>query len=309
MDIMARGVMVPIEFDEEGNVLDGYHRLQICKELGIEDYPKIVRTGMSDEDKRTHARKLNMARRQITKEQRQAIVRQQILNNPEKSDRQIASRLGIDHKTVGAQRREMEAGGEIPHLKESVGADGKRYPRYSMPTPQEKEMETGGEIPHLKESVSADSEWYPCHPAPQPSQFGTLTEADEIIFEDMPELLGDEPSHNPGQPCNLCSSTEADEVFFEDEPKRMAQPERDCISDKLHDAISTVLNVPHDEAALHSLEREIGYLMREIYINGLNDAIERLTLFRDRIQNFEDHGHEEIEYSEDYNREEAEYAD
>ena len=38
-DIQLRGVMVPIEFDEKGNVLDGHHRLQICGELGITDYP------------------------------------------------------------------------------------------------------------------------------------------------------------------------------------------------------------------------------------------------------------------------------
>ena len=34
-DIKERGVMVPIEFDELGNTLDGHHRLKICEELGI----------------------------------------------------------------------------------------------------------------------------------------------------------------------------------------------------------------------------------------------------------------------------------
>lgn len=34
-DIQERGVMVPIEFDEAGNILDGYHRFKICQELGI----------------------------------------------------------------------------------------------------------------------------------------------------------------------------------------------------------------------------------------------------------------------------------
>ncbi|MBQ3448601.1 MAG: ParB N-terminal domain-containing protein, partial [Synergistaceae bacterium] len=57
-DIAERGVMIPIEFDEQGNVLDGYHRLQICAELGIKDYPKVIRAGMSESEKLTHARKL-----------------------------------------------------------------------------------------------------------------------------------------------------------------------------------------------------------------------------------------------------------
>lgn len=44
-DIAVRGVMVAVEFDEDGNVLDGHHRLRIAKELGIADalIPSIVR--------------------------------------------------------------------------------------------------------------------------------------------------------------------------------------------------------------------------------------------------------------------------
>ena len=47
-DIAERGIMAPIEFDESGNVLDGHRRLKICAELGIENYPKIVRTGIGN---------------------------------------------------------------------------------------------------------------------------------------------------------------------------------------------------------------------------------------------------------------------
>ena len=46
-DIAERGVMVPIEYDEHGNVLDGHHRLQICAELGITDFPTVIREGMT----------------------------------------------------------------------------------------------------------------------------------------------------------------------------------------------------------------------------------------------------------------------
>src|SRR5687768_2923035 len=37
-DIAARGVQVPIEYDEEKNILDGHHRKRICDELGITDF-------------------------------------------------------------------------------------------------------------------------------------------------------------------------------------------------------------------------------------------------------------------------------
>lgn len=128
-DIAARGVMVPIEFDEHGNVLDGHHRLMICNELGINDYPKVVRAGMTESEKRTHARKLNMARRQLNQEQRRELIREQLRETPEKSDRQIANSLGVDHKTVSVRRNELEGTGEIPQLASTTGADGKERPR------------------------------------------------------------------------------------------------------------------------------------------------------------------------------------
>lgn len=128
-DIAERGVMVPVEFDEFGNVLDGHHRLRACKELGITDYPKVVRAGLSEEGKRTHARKLNMLRRQLTREQRQELIRQQLRETPERSDNSIAKDLGVDHKTVSSQREELEATWEIPKLDRTIGADGKVRPR------------------------------------------------------------------------------------------------------------------------------------------------------------------------------------
>lgn len=128
-DIARRGVMVPVEFDEYGNVLDGHHRLKVCEELGIKDYPKVIRAGMTEEEKRTHARKLNMARRQLSQEQRRELIRQQLRETPEKSDRQIAAGLGVDKNTVNKQRKEMEGTGEIHQLKTNIGADGKERPR------------------------------------------------------------------------------------------------------------------------------------------------------------------------------------
>ena len=37
-DIAERGVLTPIDLDEQGRVLDGHHRLRACAELGITDY-------------------------------------------------------------------------------------------------------------------------------------------------------------------------------------------------------------------------------------------------------------------------------
>jgi len=129
-DIAERGVMVSLEFDENGNVLDGHHRLKICAELGIEDYPKIIRAGMSEPEKWTHARKLNMARRHLTREQRRELIQAQIKDTPELSDRQIAKMLGVSNSTVSLLRRELIENGQVCESHTSLGSDGKEYKRY-----------------------------------------------------------------------------------------------------------------------------------------------------------------------------------
>lgn len=65
-DIRQRGVMVPIEIDEDGNILDGHHRKQIADELGISMPTPIVRKGWKEYQKRLHAARLNLARRHMT---------------------------------------------------------------------------------------------------------------------------------------------------------------------------------------------------------------------------------------------------
>lgn len=144
-DIQKRGVMVPIEFDEHGNVLDGHHRLKICAELGIKEYPKVIRAGMTEAEKRLHARKLNMARRQLSQTQRETLIQTQLKETPEKSDRQIAAGLGVSNSTVSLQRKKMVQSGQLCESHSSIGADGKERPRQVQrkpvtifnPTPRE----------------------------------------------------------------------------------------------------------------------------------------------------------------------------
>lgn len=128
-DIEKRGVQVPVIYDEEGFIIEGHNRVAICEELGITDFPKEVKTGLSEQEKRDLARALNVQRRQLSRTEKQEAVRDQLRETPEMSDRQIAKALGVDHKTVGAQRESLEGTGEIPQFNETVGADGKTRPR------------------------------------------------------------------------------------------------------------------------------------------------------------------------------------
>lgn len=64
-DIARRGIKVPIEMDENGEVLDGNTRMQIAEELGITDYPTVVRSFSSDLERKLHVIALNTHRRHM----------------------------------------------------------------------------------------------------------------------------------------------------------------------------------------------------------------------------------------------------
>lgn len=124
-DIIARGVLVPVEYDEAGNILDGHHRVQICESLGLVDWPRFVRKGLTEEEKRAHARALNLSRRHLTAAQKRDIIEAQLKETPSISSRAIAARMGVDHKTVATVRGRLESTGEIPQLERTEGRDGR----------------------------------------------------------------------------------------------------------------------------------------------------------------------------------------
>lgn len=74
-DIAARGVQVPVELDTDGTILDGHHRLRACGELGITDYPTVIRKFDTEQDKLAHVLGLNLRRRHLGQAEKQALVR------------------------------------------------------------------------------------------------------------------------------------------------------------------------------------------------------------------------------------------
>jgi N6-adenosine-specific RNA methylase IME4/ParB-like chromosome segregation protein Spo0J len=120
-DIAERGVMIPIEYDEDGNVLDGHHRIKICGELGIEDWPRFIRKGLSDSEKKIHAQQLNLARRQLTRQQREELWADMRRNGM--SYRQIADVDGTVNATTIMRATVANATVEQPEMVK--GKDGK----------------------------------------------------------------------------------------------------------------------------------------------------------------------------------------
>lgn len=127
-DIAARGVMVPIEKDERGNILDGHHRVQICRELGITDYPVTVRFGFSEWDKIEHLRKLNSLRRHMTADEFREQLENCLCDVPEWSDRRIAEIVGVHHTTVATARKRLEDVAKISHVETRTDSVGRQQP-------------------------------------------------------------------------------------------------------------------------------------------------------------------------------------
>lgn len=125
-DIAERGVQVPVEYDEEGNILDGYHRVRACLELGITDWPKVVRRGLSEAQKYEHAVQLNVARRQLSREEKQRAVAR--LREQGWTLERISKATKTPVSTIGRWVDELSQMGKLEQPAVVVGEDGKARP-------------------------------------------------------------------------------------------------------------------------------------------------------------------------------------
>ena len=104
--IADKGILTPVEVDENGDILDGHHRVQAWQELraagsDLPEYPRLVRPGMSEEEKLAHAAALNSARRQMTLTERELLAeRVRQLRTDGKTLQEIADTVGVSVKTV-----------------------------------------------------------------------------------------------------------------------------------------------------------------------------------------------------------------
>ena len=134
-NIAVNGVLVPILVDGTGprrRVIDGNYRKAIADELWY-DCPEIVQKSLSEDEMRTLARALNLARRQLTTEQKRQLISDQLLETPGRSNRWVGKQLGVSHPTVASVRADMEATGKVFQFDRTLGADGKYRPTARLP--------------------------------------------------------------------------------------------------------------------------------------------------------------------------------
>jgi ParB-like chromosome segregation protein Spo0J len=138
-DIAARGVLVPVEYDDQGNILDGHHRVRAWQELTAEgmkmpSYPRVERHFKDEQAKRLHVRALNVLRRDLTKEQRNDQI--VAMRQEGASYRQIADAIGVSDVTALNVVKTATAKNLAVELPQTIkGKDGKRRAAKKPETP------------------------------------------------------------------------------------------------------------------------------------------------------------------------------
>lgn len=115
--IRAHGVLQPVLVDEKGAVIDGRNRVRLAAELGVAYPTKVVR-GLSEDAKTDLAFSQNMAKRNLTSQQKREVIRTYLTVRPDATDRGAGLVLGVHHQTVGNVRAELymtAANGENSH--------------------------------------------------------------------------------------------------------------------------------------------------------------------------------------------------
>ena len=105
--------------------MDGFARAKIAREIGYE-CPSVSVKGLTEQEKRSQVRALNLARRQMDWQTKREIIADEIKENPDRSNRWLARALGVHHATVIKVRNELTSTGHDIHFDQLVGRDGKR---------------------------------------------------------------------------------------------------------------------------------------------------------------------------------------
>jgi len=131
-DIQKNGIRDAIKVyqnkDGEFFIIGGKNRWEISLELSLSDVTIDIYEGTTAEIKSLVIDD-NLNRRHLTPSQKRTIAGEILKLTPKKSNRQIAKKAGVDHKTVGKEREKLEVSGEIEKVETVTTANGRERTR------------------------------------------------------------------------------------------------------------------------------------------------------------------------------------
>jgi hypothetical protein len=122
----AVGIKIKIESsgtDADPQIRLSYRRSDLWMPIKV-----VELRGDHGDDPDTYVISTNIRRRHLNHKQREEAFAKIIARAPEKSDRQIAREIGVDHKTIGRARAKGEDVGSIPHVPTRTDSKGRRQP-------------------------------------------------------------------------------------------------------------------------------------------------------------------------------------
>jgi hypothetical protein len=108
--IKDQGILVPIALLMVNNVpyiLDGRNRYTAAKRVGHKFVDKNFTLLPANTDPEAYVYTANAQRRQMTDEEKEALIIRKLRANPDMSDRAIARLVRVDPKTVGKKRKKI----------------------------------------------------------------------------------------------------------------------------------------------------------------------------------------------------------
>jgi hypothetical protein len=109
-------------------VLDGRNRLAACKLAGVGPRVRFVTEADIGYSPIDFVLSCNLHRRHLTTEQKRQVIAAILKADPTRSNRQVAGKVGADHKTVASVREEAEGREEIPHVATTTDTKGRKQP-------------------------------------------------------------------------------------------------------------------------------------------------------------------------------------
>jgi ParB-like chromosome segregation protein Spo0J len=134
-DIKANGLHEDIVL-YKGKILDGRNRYRACLAAGVP--PLTYNADSFITDPAAYVVSANVHRRHLTVDQRCALIKTVLAAAPEKSDRQVAKIVRLSHPKVAAQRRKLEAAGDVVKISTSKDTKGRKQPRVRRQKPASK---------------------------------------------------------------------------------------------------------------------------------------------------------------------------
>ncbi len=125
LDVEQRGVVVPLDILADGTILDGRHRWQVARNLGLAEVPVRI---VDPQDPVDFMVRAAILRRHLTTGQRKALAASLIVAEPSRSDHAIGKAVNLDNETVKAVRSGMVTTGDVAETATRTDTRGRQQP-------------------------------------------------------------------------------------------------------------------------------------------------------------------------------------